>query len=243
MTRLKRSMITLLLVFCYGSISHAADVGEPNSPSPVDPAQQPSAPNYGALYVGVTTTSNYLVGGVTQTNGRPAFQPYVEYDTPFGVYVGVWGSNVDFAPVSEDRWEIDGYAGYRNTFGALSIDASYWRTYYDVTGYYGDYVVVSADYAISDQLKVGGQVKWDFAVKDQIYSPRISFSPFESWEIGGKYEFAKESSNTNWDLGVSKSFYDEAVTVDLRYYDSNFDDAKVVVSVNTAIDAFSLLRK
>jgi uncharacterized protein (TIGR02001 family) len=240
MTRLKCFALAFWLVCLNGSISHAADVG---AASPVDAAQQPSTPNYGSLYVGVTTTTNYLVGGVTQTNGKPAVQPYVEYDAPFGVYVGVWGSTVDFAPFNEDRWEIDGYVGYRNTFGAFSFDASYWRTYYDNTGYYGDYIVAGADYAISDQLKVGAQVKWDFAVKDEIYSPRVSFSPFESWKISGKYEFAKDSPNTDWDFGVSKSFYDEALTVDLRYYDSNFDKPKIVLSVSAAIDALSLLPK
>ncbi len=214
--------------------AHAGDVVNAEEPA----AQAEAGPQYGALIVGVTGTSNYIVGGLTQTDDKPAVQPFIEYNAPFGAYAGLWGSTVDFSPFTDDAWEIDAYAGYRNTFGKLSVDASYWRYYYDKTGYYGDAVLLGSDYQVTEKLKLGGQVKFDFTLDDQIFSPRVAFTPAESWTIGGKYEFARKGDGIDWDAGVTKAL-NQSVSLDLRYYDSNFDRPKIVLSLTAAIDAFS----
>ena len=41
-------------------------------------------------------TSNYLFRGVTQTDGSTATQGGLDYEHASGLYVGGWGSNVDF---------------------------------------------------------------------------------------------------------------------------------------------------
>ncbi|WP_343237303.1 TorF family putative porin [Xanthomonas sp.] len=56
-------------------------------------------------------TSDYVFRGVSQTDEEPAFQAGVTYTSPIGLYVGVWGSNVDFGPGDPD-WEVDGFIGY-----------------------------------------------------------------------------------------------------------------------------------
>ena len=216
--------------------AHAGDlVAEEAAPVTADEAAEGSP--YGSLIIGLSGTTDYIVGGLTQTDNKPAIQPFIEYSTPFGIYAGLWGSNVDFGPGTDDNWEIDAYAGYRNTFDKLSVDVSYWRYYYDQTGYYGDTAIVGLDYQLTEKVKLGSSVKFDFELDDQIISPRATFTPIESWSISGKFEFAQESPNKNWDIGVTKAFND-VLSADLRYYDSNFGKPRIVLSLTAAIDAF-----
>jgi uncharacterized protein (TIGR02001 family) len=73
----------------------------------------------GAAEISATTTltSDYDFRGISQTLGDPAFQLGLNYGADSGIYMGVWGSNVDFG--TEDygngnrpSTEIDLYAGY-----------------------------------------------------------------------------------------------------------------------------------
>lgn len=64
-----------------------------------------------------TLTSDYDWRGVTQTQGDPAFQLGLNYAAESGVYMGIWGSNVDFDTPNygggnRPATEIDAYFGY-----------------------------------------------------------------------------------------------------------------------------------
>lgn len=51
-----------------------------------------------AFSANVALTSNYVFRGVSQTDNGPAIQGGFDYEyTPFGLYAGVWASNVDSA--------------------------------------------------------------------------------------------------------------------------------------------------
>ncbi|UKE50098.1 TorF family putative porin [Xanthomonas translucens] len=71
-------------------------------------AASPITGSYGVV-------SDYVFRGVSQTNERPAFQAGVTYTSPFGMYVGTWGSNVDVGAGDPD-WEVDGFIGYNVDF-------------------------------------------------------------------------------------------------------------------------------
>jgi uncharacterized protein (TIGR02001 family) len=79
----------------------------------------------------VALTTDYLYRGVTQTNEGPAIQGSFDYAyTPYGFYLGIWGSNVEFniaapalsggVPVEtqtdDASLEIDFYGGFNGTF-------------------------------------------------------------------------------------------------------------------------------
>ncbi len=50
----------------------------------------------------MTFTTDYLYRGISQTSEQPAIQGSVDYShEPSGLYLGGWGSNVDFAASSE----------------------------------------------------------------------------------------------------------------------------------------------
>lgn len=82
-----------------------------------------------------TLTNDYDWRGQTQTLGDPAFQLGLNYSADSGIYMGVWGSNVDFG--TEDygggnrpSTELDLYLGYafgdpEETFG-FDVGAIYY---------------------------------------------------------------------------------------------------------------------
>ena len=83
-----------------------------------------------SLSFGVGVTTDYISRGASQTAGRPALQPWVEFENN-GFYVGAWASNVSLAP---DSVEVDLLAGYRWSAGNTDIDVGYARYIYDNTG-------------------------------------------------------------------------------------------------------------
>ena len=56
-------------------------------------------------------TTDYVFRGVSQTDNEPAFQAGASYSAPFGLYAGVWASNVDFGEGGPD-YEVDYYVGW-----------------------------------------------------------------------------------------------------------------------------------
>jgi uncharacterized protein (TIGR02001 family) len=80
----------------------------------------------------VDITSDYVLRGVSQSDGKPAWQGDAHWDFPAGWSVGVWSSQVALAPRS-DTWEIDSYLQWHRALDAdLDLGAS--ATYYSYPG-------------------------------------------------------------------------------------------------------------
>lgn len=60
----------------------------------------------------VTATSDYDFRGVTQTAQDPALQGSIDWAADNGIYVGAWGSNVDFGDCCDESMELDLYVGF-----------------------------------------------------------------------------------------------------------------------------------
>lgn len=88
--------------------------------------------------LGVTITTqaglatDYLFRGVSQTRGDPAIQAAVDIEHESGVYVGGFGSNVDFLGL-DAKIELDGLIGYRFELAGIKLDAGF--IYYAYPGY------------------------------------------------------------------------------------------------------------
>ena len=68
---------------------------------------------------GVGITSNYISKGSTQTEDRPAIQPYVE--ASYGLfYAGLWASNVRFGGATDIEYDV--YAGITPSWGNVELD-------------------------------------------------------------------------------------------------------------------------
>jgi uncharacterized protein (TIGR02001 family) len=88
----------------------------------------------------LTLTSDYLFRGISQSGEEPALQGGVEYASDAGFYAGAWGSSIswlsDADPDVSSQVEIDGYLGYRGSFGDTGLGYDIGALYY---WYPGDY--------------------------------------------------------------------------------------------------------
>jgi uncharacterized protein (TIGR02001 family) len=89
------------------ALSSALSVGAPAFAQ--DAAEEPAPPI--TVTGGVTVVTDYRFRGVSFTNEDFAVQPTITLNHESGVYIGVWGSNLDDTPVF-GTVEVDLYAGY-----------------------------------------------------------------------------------------------------------------------------------
>jgi len=87
------------------------------------PAAEPASPHTFTYNIGLY--SQYIFRGLTQTGRRPAIQGGVDYSHSSGIYLGTWGSNINWLEDSGNwhsgslEWDI--YGGFRNTIGETGI--------------------------------------------------------------------------------------------------------------------------
>lgn len=84
-----------------------------------------------------TITSNYVWRGITQSNNDPAVQAGLNYNFNNGLYVGLWGSSIDFNNNGDGHIEIDYTAGFtHNLTDKLSFNTGLTRYAYPHAGHF-----------------------------------------------------------------------------------------------------------
>lgn len=212
----------------WSATAHAADAVEPAAP-----ATAVTEPAFDLAF-GVAFVSNYISRGATLTQDKPAVQPYVEASYAM-FYAGTWVSNIRTDDVKDA--EIDFYAGIRPTFGDLSLDFGYVHYYYPKDpADYGE-LYAKANYALTEQVSAGAAYYHDVFIDTDWADITASVTglPLDV-SLSGKLgsDFGSQGFDTDkvaWDLGVSRTFGD-AVTVDVRYHDSNYDPGRFVAKLS-----------
>ena len=174
----------------------------------------------------IALTSDYLFRGITQTNEEPALQGGIEYAHDGGFYAGVWGSSIswlsDADPDVSSQVEIDGYAGYRSSFGDSGVGFDVGALYY---WYPGDYPPGFTD-PDTTEVYVGlgyglFTAKYSHAITDLFGLPGSDSSG--ALDLAANWEFAPSwtlnaavgkqwvegydgADYAYWKLGVGKSF-------------------------------------
>ncbi|HEX7006314.1 MAG TPA: TorF family putative porin [Alphaproteobacteria bacterium] len=112
----------------------------------------------GSISATLTGASNYLYRGISQTDNIPAVQGSFDYALDivdgFGVYAGVWASNVNFKDGGDAVIEVDTYFGIQG-----SLDAFTWKLggiYYAYPG--------SESFRNYNFWEVNGGVGYDFGI-------------------------------------------------------------------------------
>jgi uncharacterized protein (TIGR02001 family) len=125
--RLVRRLAAIVALLAIATLPVAADPAEPGS-EPTG-GELPGSELTGAI----TLAGEYVYRGISQSNGRPAYQGNLDYSHPFAtgfsVVAGGFASNVDFSDSGEAAAELSLYSGVKWQGGALS-----WKTvgYYDL---------------------------------------------------------------------------------------------------------------
>ncbi|MGB0127715.1 MAG: TorF family putative porin [Rhodocyclaceae bacterium] len=80
--------------------------------------------------------SDYILRGISQSQHKPALQGGVDYAHASGLYVGLWGSTVEWVDRSDyvyhdgNHVELDLYGGFRGAAGDFTYDLGLVRYYY-----------------------------------------------------------------------------------------------------------------
>ena len=117
-----QSSFALLAVLASTAVYAQTSAPMPASASAPAPATEPSY----TLSANVGVVTDYRFRGLTQTSYNPALQGGVDFSHKSGLYVGVWGSNVqwikDYVGATKGELEVDIYGGYK---GSITKDLSF----------------------------------------------------------------------------------------------------------------------
>ncbi len=184
-------------------------------------------------------TTDYVFRGVSQTDNEPAFQAGASYSAPFGLYAGVWASNVDFGEGGPD-FEVDYFVGWNKDLSdTWNLDLGVNRyTYEGASDGDGDidYNEYIAKVTWSGPVTVGGILAYadDYSNTgaEEIYAGLSA-----SYDIGDSgFSLGASTGYTSIDAGSDgrADFYDGSLTVSkgfgpatatLGYYDTFGSDA------------------
>ena len=140
----------------------------------------------GEFSANVGIYSEYYFRGISQTDDVPALQggfdwsATVDEGTGIGVYLEVWGSNVDFneaSGVDGASIEIDYYGGLTGSIGSSGVSWDVGFIYYTYPGAAG-----SLNY---DFVEAQGALSYDFGIATATAS--LNYSPENFGESGAAY--------------------------------------------------------
>lgn len=190
---------------------------------------------------GAAVTNDYISRGISQTDGKAAIQGYVELD--YGMaYVGAWASNVDFG--ASDT-ELDFSIGIRPETDSAAFDLGYVQYVYanDISPTYGEAYVL-AEYYATDQLTLGGNlyVAPDYSQAGGaagFVEGTVDYSLPNGFGVSGGLGYQGFESSLDlpdywtWNAGAYWT-WDDTVTVDLRYTDSDLSRAECGALMSTS---------
>ncbi|MEJ2497340.1 MAG: TorF family putative porin [Sulfurovaceae bacterium] len=181
---------------------------------PVEPiVEAPVASESGLeLSANVALTSNYVWRGMTQTDNSPAIQG--GFDLGYkGLYVGVWGSNVEFGSTYDERFGIGYDVGVIEYAYPHNTDAlNFAEAYVGLSKAFGDFEM-GAKYYVAIDVPSGAD-KLDYWQVDTSYALPMDFGISASY---GDYE----DTGSNYIVSLSKAF--DKFEVSIAYTDFNAD--------------------
>jgi uncharacterized protein (TIGR02001 family) len=213
-----------------------------------------SNPQFG-YSITLTGTSDYIFRGLSFTQAKPAFQPFVEFT--YGIaYLDFWGSNIDNGN-GYKPFEMDIYAGIRPVTGPINWDFGVlYYSYPDNALGWGatDYVELKAAASITPMknLTLGVTGYWTpdqgsnygqtetvegtvsyalpkFAIFDPTISGLIGYSSgndgFSPCACGSD-PFAPLTSYTYWNAGLKLAV--DKYFMDFRYWDTDISEQNAI---------------
>jgi len=202
-------------------------------------------------------TTDYVFRGFSQSDEEPAL--FGGIDLTYGMfYAGVWASQIDFGPDTDERVEVDLYAGIKQSYNGVDFDLG--------VIYYGypnqtdgvpeqDYVEIKfgASAKIWHELTAGATFYYSpeyFAQTGETITSEGSLSaPLPSvmghtFELSGTFGYIEfldsefeDDSYAYWNVGISKTIM-EHFTFDVRYHDtdveSELSDERIVGTFTVA---------
>jgi uncharacterized protein (TIGR02001 family) len=171
----------------------------------------------------VTLATDYVWRGISQTLEDPAIQGGFDWAPDDNWYVGVWGSNVDFA--GPEHMELDVYGGWATELSSgLGIDIGFIQyLYFDDTAD----VDFNEIYAGLSHSGFSGTLSYDTDNKntylDAGYEYEFANGLTASAHVGN-YDFDLGGGYTDYSIGLAASF--AGLDYGLTYYDTDISLAE-----------------
>lgn len=176
----------------------------------------------------VALTTDYVWRGISQTEGAPAVQGGFDAAFDNGLYVGVWGSNVDI--YSDATMEFDTYVGWAGEFSGVGVDVGFISYHYPTAangnnsseGYVGlSFGPVALTYYAG--LDLGNEDISDTNWGDYT-DLSLDLGEFEGIGFSANvahYDYRGADNYQDWKLAAVKNFMD--VDLELAYVGNNAD--------------------
>lgn len=238
---MNKKHLIALTAFCMATASGAALAQEDAAPAAMEAEKAYS------FSANVAVTSEYFFRGLSQTDGSPTiqggFDAGYDLDGPADLYLGVWGSGVNFqTPTAGDdaTTEFDIYGGLTGEVKGVSWDAGFiWYTYPGADSSL-DYDFIEGAFslgydfgpaAISGGINYSPEYFGDSG--DAIYLATGVDVPLpEGFGLGFHLGHQSIDNNANfgtpdyldWSISVSKSF--EGLDFSLAYIDTDLSESE-----------------
>jgi uncharacterized protein (TIGR02001 family) len=172
-------------------------------------------------------TSDYDFRGVSQNDESETLQLGLNYAMENGVYIGAWGSEVDFGPGSNATWELDLMAGYTwgdaadgvgydvgaifYTYPSSSTEDDIYEVYGGITsGMFNGKLWIAPD--IDSEIGVYAEANVAIPVAGFTFGLHAGYSFGDAWE-------KTNSEHLDYSVGVTKSL--GPLDLNLKYVNSN----------------------
>lgn len=231
--------------------------------APIALAEEEGA--WGPITAGVTVTNDYRFRGVSQSDREAAVQPWIQYTHKSGLFVNLWGSNIDFndggSLTTEDSTiEIDITLGYNHEFSEQTTGSIkgvyYWYPDADYLPTINDYDYFELIAGLGHDFgkaSVSGEVAWSpdyfgetgdaVSVKGGVSVPileQLAFMGPLSASANVGYQWIDD--NALYDL-PDYLFYDigasvewEAFVIDVRWVDTDVSRANCFPATAANVD-------
>ncbi|MGB0630108.1 MAG: TorF family putative porin [Alphaproteobacteria bacterium] len=213
----------------------------------------------GEFSANVSLVSEYYFRGVSQTDDAPAAQggfdwsATVDEGTGIGVYLGVWGSNVDFneaAGVDGATIEIDWYAGLTGPVGETGVSWDVGVIYYSYPGadrnlnydFFEGQIALSYDFGLAAATASLNYSPDNFGGTGDAFYPKLGIEAPIGKYLTLSAHVAKQYVDDNANFGLPDYVeYGIGATVNLAGFDVNLTWSDTDMSETECGDACGML--
>jgi uncharacterized protein (TIGR02001 family) len=198
---------------------------------------------WGTFTGNVALANDYVFRGVSQTLNSATIQGGLDWDSGMGIYLGTWGSNIDFGGGTDGGMELDVYGGYKGTIGeaftydvgaigylypgsASSANLDYWEGKVALGYDFGPFALSASFYyspdftgAVGDAYYFNGGVSVPIPGVDGLsISGAVGH---QSFDRAGVIDY------TDYNIGATYAF--KWATLDIRWYDTDLPSAAFTI--------------
>lgn len=239
------------------SVSGTALAEETPATGANPPAEEAAKPDpWHGFSITLTGVTDYRDRGISQSDEDPAIQASLDWVHDSGIYLGVWGSNVDFNDGGQADYEIDVYGGYTTEWAGFEWDFMANAIFYPGAAESLDYdlyefsTIVSRSFGIANtKVKLiyspdnsgdsGTGLYSSFAGDVPILETGVSVtSSYGHQYVDNKINYGVGTYN-DWSLGLGYSW--QGFDFALKYIDTDLDKFQCITGCD-ATAMFSVAR-